>query len=120
VGYRQKVTPEERRRKTERLDQLAHWLDDRFEIPGTGIRFGLDGIFGLLPVVGDTATNLVSLYLVLEARRLGASRWTLLRMLFNVLIDWLLGLIPVVGDIFDIGFKANRRNIAILKRQIDS
>lgn len=113
------MSPEERRKKAERLDRLAHWLDDRFEIPGTGIRFGLDGLIGLLPIVGDTATNLVSLYLVLEARRLNASAWTILRMLFNVLIDWLVGLIPLVGDIFDIGFKANRRNIAILKRELD-
>lgn len=113
------MTPDERRRKTERLDRLAHWLDDRFEIPGTGIRFGLDGLLGLVPVVGDTATNLVSLYLVVEARRLDASGWTITRMLFNVLIDWLVGLVPLVGDIFDIGFKANRRNIAILKKQID-
>ena len=109
----------ERQKKAEQLDRLAHWLDDRFEIPGTGIRFGLDGLLGLVPGVGDTATTLVSLYLVAEARRLDASGWTILRMLLNILIDWAIGLIQIVGDIFDIGFKANRRNMAILKLQLD-
>ncbi|MBO6783617.1 MAG: DUF4112 domain-containing protein [Alphaproteobacteria bacterium] len=113
------MTPEERQRKIESLDRLAYWLDERFEIPGIGIRFGLDGLLGLVPGVGDTATSLVSLYLVAEARRAGASRWTMMRMLTNVGIDWLVGLIPLVGDIFDIGFKANRRNIAILKQHLD-
>lgn len=112
------MNEDERRKKLERLDRLAHWLDDRFKIPGTHIRFGLDGLFGLLPFAGDTATTLVSLYLIAEARRLDASGWTVLRMLSNVLIDWAVGLIPLVGDVFDIGFKANRRNTAILRRHL--
>ncbi len=112
------MTPDERQRKIESLDRLAHWLDERFEIPGTGIRFGLDGLLGLVPGIGDTVTSLVSLYLVSEARRIGVSRWTMMRMLMNVGIDWLVGLVPFVGDIFDIGFKANRRNIAILKQNL--
>ncbi len=108
-----------RQRAFERLDRLSHWLDDRFEIPGTGIRFGLDGLLGLIPGVGDTLTALVSLYLVFEARQAGASRWIMASMLLNVGIDWLIGLIPFAGDIFDIAYKANRRNIALLRAHLD-
>ena len=113
------MTPEERQNKIDSLDRLAYWLDERFEIPGTGIRFGLDGLLGLIPGFGDTLTALVSLYLVAEARQVGASRWTVIRMLANVAIDWAVGLVPLAGDIFDIAFKANRRNIAILRRHLD-
>ena len=112
------MTEAERQQKAEALDRLAHWLDDRFSFPGTNIRFGLDGLLGLVPGVGDTASSLVSLYLVIEARRIGVSRLTITRMLFNVLLDWAIGLIPLLGDIFDIAYKANRRNIRLLKKHL--
>lgn len=112
------MTEAERQQKAEALDRLAHWLDDRFKIPGTNIRFGLDGLLGLVPGVGDTASSLISLYLVIEARRIGVSRLTITRMLFNVLLDWAIGLIPLLGDIFDIAYKANRRNIRLLKKHL--
>lgn len=112
------MTEAERQRKTEALDRLAHWLDDRFAIPGTNIRIGLDGLLGLVPGIGDTATSLISLYLVIEARRIGVPRLIIARMLINVLLDWAIGLIPLVGDIFDIAYKANRRNIRLLKKHL--
>lgn len=110
------MTEAERQRKAEALDRLAHWLDDRFAIPGTNIRFGLDGLLGLVPGIGDTATSLVSVYLVYEARRIGVPRRTIARMLINVLLDWAIGLIPLLGDVFDIAYKANRRNIRLLRK----
>lgn len=101
-----------------RVERLARLLDSQFRLPGTGLRFGLDGLLGLLPGVGDTATLLMSLYLVAEARRLGASFTTILRMLFNTALDWLVGLIPFAGDIFDFAFKCNRRNVELLRRDL--
>lgn len=101
-----------------RLETLADWLDSRFRIPGTDLRFGLDSILGLLPGVGDSVTAIPGIYLVLCAQRLGASRPLLARMAFNVGLDLLLGAVPLVGDLFDFGFKSNRRNIELLKRHV--
>lgn len=102
-----------------RLDRLADLMDSRWRIPGTPVRFGLDGIASILPVAGDTVTAVVSLYLMAEARRLGVSKLTLLRMLANVGVDWALGSVPVAGTIFDIAFKANLRNMALLRREAE-
>ena len=102
----------------ERVRRLAYWLDDRFRIPGTEIRVGLDSLIGLVPGVGDTATLLLSGYIVAEAWRLGVPRHLLARMAVNVGIDWVLGSIPLVGDLFDIGWKANTRNLALLRRHL--
>jgi hypothetical protein len=101
-----------------RLDALARFLDTRFTIPGTGIRFGLDGLLGLIPGVGDAATGLLSAYLIGEAAQMGARKRTLLRMVWNAGIDMALGSIPVVGDIFDFAFKANSRNLALLRAEL--
>lgn len=106
-------------RSVERLRQLAHVLDDRFRIPGTRCRVGLDGLIGLVPGVGDVVTTLLSLYLVLEARRLGVPAAKLGRMGLNVGVDMLLGAVPLLGDVFDIAWKANRRNLALLLDHID-
>lgn len=102
---------EDLRRRLTRLRTAAWWLDDRFRLPGTNIRIGLDGIAGLVPGVGDTATTAVSAWIILEAWRLGMPRRDLVAMAGAVGADWLIGLVPLVGDVFDIGFKANRRNI---------
>lgn len=102
-----------------RLETMADWLDSRFRIPGTNVRFGLDGIFGLIPGLGDGVLALPSAYLIMSAQRLGASKWLMARMAGNVGIDMVLGAIPLVGDLFDIGFKANRRNIALLRRHLE-
>lgn len=103
-------------RELEQLERLARWLDTSFAVPGTNIRFGLDSLAGLLPGVGDAATGLAALYIVLRAQRLGLPRMLILRMLGNVAVDAAIGAIPVFGDLFDVGFKANRRNVELLKR----
>lgn len=103
-----------------RLDRLAQLLDSRFRIPGTGIRFGLDGIIGLVPGLGDLATLAPSAYLLVQANRLGASKATMLRMASNTGIDFAIGAVPLLGDIFDVGFKANNRNAALLRADLEN
>jgi hypothetical protein len=90
-----------------RLEALARLMDGAFVVPGTTIRFGLDGIVGLIPVAGDVIAGLVSTYLIWEARQLGAPRWLIARMLANAFLDTTVGAIPVVGDAFDVLFRAN-------------
>jgi hypothetical protein len=102
-----------------RIERLAHWLDDRYRVPGTGFRVGLDGIIGLIPGVGDVATSLLSAYIIYEARRLGVPRSVLVAMLGNLGIDFVVGAVPLVGDVFDIGWKANRRNVRMLLRHLE-
>lgn len=101
------------------IEFLTRLLDDRFRIPGTSIRFGLDGIVGLVPGLGDAATMAMSLYIVHRARGMGASRAVIARMVGNVLIDTVVGAVPLLGDLFDVAFKANRRNLTLLKRSLD-
>ncbi len=100
----------------ENLDLLAHILDDWFRIPGTSIRFGLDGIIGLVPGVGDILGGLASSIIVLAAWVRGVPYVTLARMVVNIGIEVLLGTIPLLGDAFDIVWKANRRNYALIVR----
>lgn len=98
-----------------KLEQLADLMDNQFTIPGTDIRIGLDPILGLIPGVGDTASLAVSGYIIHKARQNGVHPILLSRMTWNVFMDWLIGLVPLVGDIFDVGFKANRRNIELIR-----
>ncbi|MBC7965233.1 MAG: DUF4112 domain-containing protein [Fuerstia sp.] len=98
----------------EHLKLLARLMDSAFEIPGLRMRFGLDAILGLLPGVGDLVASLVSLYILQEAQRRGVSRVTLTRMSANILIDWLVGSIPLAGDAFDVVWKSNQKNVALL------
>lgn len=98
----------------ERLRRLAWWLDDAFRIPGTEQRIGFDALIGLIPGVGDTLGALLSTYIIIEAARRGASVWTVARMLGNVTVETVLGAFPIVGDLFDVVFKANQRNVALL------
>lgn len=100
----------------ERIRRLAWLLDNSIPIPGTRMRVGLDPILGLIPGVGDAAGMLLSGYIVVEAARLGASRATLLRMGWNVLVESVIGVVPLAGDLFDAGWKANARNVALLER----
>ena len=99
------------------VEALARWLDYAFEIPG-GFRFGLAGIIGLIPGIGDVLDALVSLYIVIRAIQLGIPRVAIARMLVNVGIEALAGAVPFVGDLFDIAFKANRRNYQLLKNHL--
>jgi hypothetical protein len=101
-----------------RLDALATLMDGSFTIPGTNIRMGLDGIIGLVPVAGDLISGVISSYIIWEAKQLGASRWVIGRMMTNTLIDTTLGAIPVVGDAFDVLFRNNMRNLALLKKHL--
>lgn len=97
------------------LDSLAKLLDSQFKIPGTNIRFGLDSLIGLVPGAGDFATLLVSGYMVMILAKNGASGFVLARMTLNILIDALVGSIPLLGDIFDVAFKANQRNMKLMR-----
>jgi hypothetical protein len=96
------------------MDTLARLMDSQFRIPGTGIRFGLDAIVGLIPGAGDFSTFLVSGYLLSVLAKNGASGFVIARMALNIVIDGLIGAIPVLGDIFDVAFKANQRNMQLM------
>lgn len=102
-----------------RVRLIAKLLDSRFKIPGTRYRFGLDGLIGLLPGA-DLLTALPAMYIILEARRLKMPTSILLGMVGNILIDVLVGLVPILGDIFDFAFKANLRNAVLFERGMAS
>jgi uncharacterized protein DUF4112 len=104
--------------KDENLDLLAHILDDWFHLPGTKFRFGLDGIIGLVPGLGDILGGLLSSILIFAAWMRGIPYVTLVRMVVNIGLDVLVGSIPLFGDIFDIAWKANRRNYALVQRHL--
>lgn len=98
---------------------LARTLDTIYVIPGTKIRVGFDALLGLIPVGGDIVSLLLSLFIVSEGRRLGASRATQAKMIRNLLVDTVIGAIPILGDLFDLGYKANIRNLKLLGIQPD-
>lgn len=98
------------------MEWLARWMDTKFRIPGTNFRFGLDGLLGLIPGVGDLSTFAISGYLVLLMARNGASGYILARMILNIVVDAALGAIPVVGDLFDFVNKANVKNMRLMQQ----
>lgn len=100
------------------LDNLAYWLDSAIRVPGTNWRIGFDGLIGLIPGVGDLIAGALSSYLVAQALRLGAPVSILFRMALNVLLEVIVGVIPVVGDVFDFAFKANKRNVVLLQNYL--
>ncbi len=104
-----------REQRLARIDALATLLDTAFIFPGTNVRFGLDALIGLVPGIGDAVTTAMSLYIVHEARQLGAPRYLLVRMLANVALDGIVGAVPLVGDAFDVMWRANRRNMRLLQ-----
>jgi hypothetical protein len=106
---------EERFLDDEHLEYLVALLDDIFQIPFTGIRFGLDPVLGLLPGVGDWLTGAVSFLILVAGWQRGLPRVALARMVANIGIDSLLGTVPVVGDVFDVGWKSNRKNFTLLQ-----
>jgi hypothetical protein len=108
-----------REQRLARLDAIAKLLDIAFIVPGTKIRYGIDGIIGLIPVVGDIIATALSLWLVREARALGAPWHVTARMLGNVAIQGVVGTVPVAGDAFDVLFRANMRNVRLLRRWMD-
>lgn len=114
-AYTSGRSPQSRRARIERLDRLATLLDTAFVVPGTSIRFGADALVGLVPGIGDGITTALAAWIVYEAHRLGVPRRALIRMIGNVAIDGLVGSVPVLGDVFDVAFRANRRNVRILR-----
>lgn len=103
-----------------RLRQISHVLDNAIPIPGLGTRVGLDPILGLLPGGGDVLTGLVSVYIVFEAAKMGLPAQTLGRMGFNIVLDVLSGAVPVIGDLFDVTWKANSQNVALIEKHVTS
>ena len=108
--------PPDKRAAVERLDRIATLLDSQFKV--AGLRFGIEPIVGLIPGVGDAAMGLWSGYLVLEAARNGASKSDVTKMIINVALDTVLGSVPIVGSVFDVFYKANKRNVRILRRHL--
>jgi len=102
-----------------RLEALATLMDSAITVPGTRLRIGLDAVIGLVPGIGDLASALISSYIVWEARQLGVPRWKIARMVGNVALDTTIGAIPLVGDVLDVFYKSNRRNLKILRDHLD-
>jgi hypothetical protein len=102
-----------------RLERLAVLLDAQFVVPGTNVRFGVDGLIGLVPGIGDAVSAGLSAWLIIEAQRLGAPQTLLARMVANLVVDAAVGAVPVLGDLFDVAFKANLRNMRLLRRHLD-
>lgn len=101
----------------ESLESLSRYLDGLFRVPGTGWRFGLDALVGLVPNVGDTITSLASFYILVAGVRYGVPKITLLRMAFNIGIDYLVGSVPFIGDAFDFFWKSNKRNMDLIRER---
>lgn len=111
VGIREPV-------RLERLRTLSRLLDAAVRIPGTNFRFGLDPLIGLVPGIGDAVGAAFSGYIILQAARLQAPKSTLVRMVVNVVLDTVVGAIPLLGDLFDMGWKSNLRNLALLENHL--
>jgi hypothetical protein len=109
-----------REQRLKRLEAMAKLLDVAFVLPGTNIRYGIDGIIGLIPVVGDIIATALSLWLVREARALGAPWYVTARMLGNVAFQGVVGAVPVAGDAIDVLFRANMRNARLLRRWLET
>lgn len=99
-----------------RLRQLARLLDSAIPLPG-GYRIGLDGLIGLIPGIGDALTACAAAWIVIRGAQMGASTSMLVRMMWNIILEVVVGIVPVVGDLFDFAWKANDRNIALLEKQ---
>ena len=108
-----------RRATLARLDKLARLFDTAFILPGTNIRFGIEAVMRLVPGIGDAAASALSCYLLYEAHRLEVPRPVFARMVANVAIEGVVGAVPVLGDMFDVGFRANRRNVKILQEHFE-
>lgn len=115
VAFDIRSTPGSRAQRFARIDALGTLLDVAFVVPGTRIRFGIDALIGLVPGIGDIITTALSLYIVSEAYSLGAPRHVIARMLANVALDGAIGAVPLIGDAFDVVWRADRRNVALLR-----
>ena len=106
--------------RVERAERIAHRMDNAFRLPFTRITLGWDSIIGLVPGVGDALALAPSAMILNHARECGAPKTLLARMATNLGIDWVIGLIPLIGDVFDIGYKANLRNAALLRAHVEA
>lgn len=116
----QAVVTASEQRVRERLGRVAWWLDERWRIPFTPIRFGLDAVLGLVPFLGDAVGGLLSLWVVAQAMALQVPRPLLIKMLSNVAVELAVGAVPFLGDVFDVYWKANRRNLRTLSQYLDA
>src|SRR5580692_3644235 len=105
-----------RRAAFDRLDLLSTAFDTAFILPGTNVRFGVESLLRLVPGVGEALASALSCYLLYEARRLGVPRTLFARMVANVMLEGLVGIVPLAGDAFDVFFRANRRNVALMRK----
>ncbi|MDJ0726413.1 MAG: DUF4112 domain-containing protein [Prochloraceae cyanobacterium] len=102
------------------LRSLSYLLDDAIAIPGTSYSIGIDPLLGLIPVGGDYLSAIFSAYIVIQSARMGASRATVSRMVFNIIVDTLVGTVPMLGDLFDFAWKANNKNIELLESALNA
>jgi Domain of unknown function (DUF4112) len=108
-----------RRAAFDRVDRLSRLLDIAFAIPGTRIRFGVEALLRTIPGIGDIAASALSCWILYEAWRLGVPRPLLVRMITNVLVEGIVGAVPVAGDLFDVAWRANRRNVRLLREHFE-
>jgi hypothetical protein len=108
-----------KRAALERIDMLSKLFDTAFILPGTNVRFGVEAVMRLVPGIGDAAASALSCYLLYEAHRLEVPSHVFARLVANVALEGVVGAIPLVGDLFDVAFRANRRNVAILKQHFE-
>lgn len=101
------------------IEKLAEWLDTKYVLPGTNWRFGYDSLIGLVPGVGDAITTVLGAYIIVRARELGAPTHIQAAMVGNLLIDSVVGAVPLLGDVFDFAFRSNAKNVRLLKRHLD-
>ncbi|NJR70781.1 MAG: DUF4112 domain-containing protein [Synechococcales cyanobacterium CRU_2_2] len=113
------LATESRAERLKHLRSLSHLLDNAIVIPGTKLRIGIDPILGLIPGLGDVSGVLFSAYIIVQAARWKLPTATLMKMLSNIGLDWLVGNVPLLGDFFDMGFKANARNVALLESHLN-
>ena len=107
-------------RDLQEVRRLAHLLDEAVKIPVINYRVGLDGLLGIVPVIGDFSGFAISSYIIFKAHNMGVPRQKVSRMIFNSVVDVLVGSIPLVGDIFDLFWKSNKRNVRIIERHFAS
>jgi hypothetical protein len=108
-----------KRAALDRIDMLSKLFDTAFVLPGTNFRFGIEAVMRLVPGIGDAAASALSCYLLYEAHQLEVPSHVFARLVGNVALEGVVGAIPLVGDLFDVGFRANRRNVAILKAHFE-
>ena len=121
-AFSQRIEPyrhDEFEQAVARVETLARLMDSAVAIPGTNVRIGLDAAIGVVPVIGDLVSQAISSYIIWEARQLGVSNLTLARMIGNTALDTVIGMVPFAGDAFDVMFRANMKNLALLKGHIE-